>query len=153
MITEQSGAIEILAAIEKEDIGLTSRLLAQGIRPNTASQNGWTPLMLAILHNSFDLIKLLLENGADPNLTTQSEENPCRSPLMVAVSNGRMEAVKLLLAYNVNADIPDYRGRTAINLAQKLSLRPLHKSQMISIVSLLQEYHNSPVRYAASDWP
>jgi ankyrin repeat protein len=129
---------ELFAAVEKEDLDLVSQLIAQRIDPNTSSANGWTPLMLAILSDSVGMVRVLLENGADPNLTTCGEENPRRSPL--AVSNGRLEAVRLLLSYNADVNLPNIQGQTPIALARKLASRPLHRENMVGMLSLLKEY-------------
>jgi ankyrin repeat protein len=142
MTTKILDRTELFAAVEKEDFGLVTQLITQGVDLNASSENGWTPLMLAILRDSIVMVRLLLGNGADPNLTTQSEENPCRSPLMVAVSNGRLEAVRLLLSYNANINLLDTQRQTALDLAQKLSLRPLHRDKMLIILSLLKERQN-----------
>ncbi len=72
----------------------------------------------------------------------QIEENPCRAPVAVA-HNGQLEAVKLLLTYQVNVDMADYKGLTAVDLAQKLAMRPLHQDTMPSILALLKEYGNN----------
>ena len=41
---------DIIAAIDAKDLSLTAFLIRQGVPLNTSSENGWTPLMLAILH-------------------------------------------------------------------------------------------------------
>lgn len=151
MLTKISCDEELLAAVEEKNLELVSQLLERGADLNASSQNGWTPLMLAILHNSAEMVKLLLTNGADANRTTQSEENPCRSPLAVAVSNGRLEAVKLLIAHNANVDMTDNNGLTAIDLAQKLVLRPLHRDKITTILSLLKEHETSSLRHPVTD--
>uniref|UniRef100_A0A8C2JU74 ClpB homolog, mitochondrial AAA ATPase chaperonin n=1 Tax=Cyprinus carpio TaxID=7962 RepID=A0A8C2JU74_CYPCA len=44
------------------------RLLAQGADPNTRHRLGWTPLMVAAMNRQHNVVKVLLEAGADPNL-------------------------------------------------------------------------------------
>lgn len=146
MTTKRSYTNGLLAAVEENNLDLVSWLLEQGADPNEPSKNGWTPLMLAILHDSVEMTESLLKSGTDPNRTTQSEENPCRSPLAVAISNGRLEAVRLLLAYNADADAPDYNGLTAIDLAQKLTSRPFHRDKLSAILFLLKEHEANNLR-------
>ncbi len=102
--------------------------------------------MLAVLNNSADVAELLLKNGADPNLVTESQENPKRSPLAVAVRNGRLELVKLLLAYHADAALTDPDGRTPLELAQSLAQRSFRKEAMQSIVSVLREHQAKSIQ-------
>ncbi|KAF4079455.1 hypothetical protein AMELA_G00178210 [Ameiurus melas] len=44
------------------------RLLADGVDPNTRHRLGWTALMLASMNRQHNVVKVLLESGADPNL-------------------------------------------------------------------------------------
>ena len=46
-------------------IGRVKQLLKDGADPNIAENNGTTPLMEAASGGAFDLVNLLLENGAD----------------------------------------------------------------------------------------
>ena len=138
--------IALLTAVEAADSSTVSQCLQQGADINAISQNGWTPLMLAVLHGSAETVKLLLEQGADLNLATQSEENPSRTALAVAVSNGRLDAVQALVAHDVNIHKRDYSGLTPVELAEKLALRPFHQDQMAAIASFLREKMDSNVR-------
>lgn len=139
MSRETSSNMELMIAIEGADSAMVLQCLEHGADVNAVSKNGWTPLMLAILRGPSAIVKLLLEHGADPNLTTQSEENPSRSALTVAISNGRFESVQVLVAHNVNIDRRDYSGLTPIDLAEKLSRRPLHQEEISAIASFLKE--------------
>lgn len=149
MSKKTSSDVELMIAIEesneKSDGGVVLQCLEHGANVNAASKNGWTPLMLAILRGSSAIVKLLLEHGADPNLTTQSEENPSRSALAVAISNGRLESVQALVAHHVNMDRRDYSGLTPVELAEKLLRRPFHQEEISAIASFLKEAKaNSP---------
>ncbi|XP_048016381.1 caseinolytic peptidase B protein homolog [Megalobrama amblycephala] len=44
------------------------RLLAEGTDPNTRHRLGWTALMVAAMNKQHNVVKVLLEAGADPNL-------------------------------------------------------------------------------------
>jgi len=129
---------ELLDAVQRRDLDLVVALKAKRGDVNAASRNGWTPLMLAILNNTLPLAKWLLTNGADPNLTTASEENSCRSPLVVAIRNGRRDMVELLIKHDVQRNT-DCRDQTSpLDLARKLTLRPMHQEEMKKIVTLLE---------------
>ena len=51
-----------------------ARLLAGGASSNQATKNGTTPLILSAGLGKTDVVKLLLEAGADPRLTLTSGE-------------------------------------------------------------------------------
>ena len=46
-----------------------------GEDPNQANKNDWTPLMWK--KGAFEAVKLLLDNGADPNQTAKTAEQTC----------------------------------------------------------------------------
>lgn len=146
MNRENSCDEELRAAVEEANGDIILQWLERGADVNAGSENGWTPLMLAVLRGSPAIVKLLLEHGADPNLATRSEENPSRTALAVAISNGRFEAVKALVTYNANIDQRDYNGLMPIELAEKLSLRPFHRQEIVAIASFLKEAKASPAR-------
>lgn len=67
---------------------------------NTRNSQGQTPLMVAALNGRPEIVKFLIENGADKNLVTQNKW----SALHYACINGPMESVELLITKeNVNA--------------------------------------------------
>ena len=130
----------LLDAADAGDSEAVFQSIREGNNPNFSSDNGWTPLMLAAMHSLPKVVKLLLENGADPNFVTGSQENLRRSPLAVAVSNGQVEVVEMLLAYHADAEQTDASGMTALDLARKLAQRPFRQEAMHRIVSLLTRH-------------
>ena len=134
---------DLMTSIGKKDFAAASRLVGQGANLNMSSEAGWTPLMLAILQDSSEVTEQLLKTGADPNLTTHSADNSCRSPLAVAISNGRVAAVKMLVAYHAETEAPNCQGMTALTLAEKLMRRPFQQEAMAEIISLLKEKHGN----------
>lgn len=76
---------------------------------------GLTPLQSACKHGQSEIVKRLLENGAD----VQGNRNSVDRPLKVACSNGHLEVVKLLVAtkgVDVN-ELSHWRGETALRVA------------------------------------
>ncbi|KAF7280465.1 hypothetical protein GWI33_005860 [Rhynchophorus ferrugineus] len=53
-------------------------LIKNGIDVNTRHKLGWTPLMVAVINGHQDIVQLLLENGANPNLS-DNYINPTRT--------------------------------------------------------------------------
>jgi len=66
-------------------------------------------------HNWPELIKFLLEKGANPNITNEYKE----TALINAAYHGNKDVVKMLLDYDANIDHRDEKGRTALIYASK----------------------------------
>jgi ankyrin repeat protein len=82
---------------------------------NRYSIDGFTPLSLAAFFNQTGIAKLLLENGADPNLqaTNPSKVNALHS----AVAKENYELCKLLIEYGVNVNATQMQNVTALHSA------------------------------------
>jgi len=92
-------------------------LLKRGADPNASEEGGITALMYAAQMGDTLLIKLLVLNGADLELT--SVENT--TPLMVAVLNQQFGAAHLLLKREANPDHQDKYGGTSIIYASAMN--------------------------------
>src|SRR6185369_3979791 len=87
-------------------------LLDHKANPNVVDENGQTLLKLALDDDRTDLVKRLLECGADPNRKSDS-----RSPLLDAVQWRNFEAVKLLLAKRADPNQVDLLGTSPLMVA------------------------------------
>ena len=94
-------------------------LLGAGANPNVISENDQlTPLLYLIsyLPNTnitLQLCEILLQNGADPNLTKNSY------PIILASTRGYCEIVDLLLRNNADINVQDSRGNTCLHLSTR----------------------------------
>ncbi len=57
-------------AVLKSNEELTLQLLQQGHNPNVLDHLGMAPLHYAVYRGDYDTVKILLENGANPDLRT-----------------------------------------------------------------------------------
>jgi ankyrin repeat protein len=101
-------------------------LVAQKADVNKGDFENWRPIHVAAEAGRADMVKLLLENEADPNSTaTQTAQ----TPLYIAAVYGFTEVARNLLAAHANPNLNNSRG-----------VSPLHRaaeSGYIDIVSLL----------------
>lgn len=73
-------------------VQVAERLIEAGARLNTVCRQGCTPLIRAINKNNFDLVRTLLERGANPNIC--DSEN--RTPLQAARDAKNKRIIQLL---------------------------------------------------------
>ena len=121
------------------------------VDPNTADEDGRTPLSLAASSGFEEFVEMLLvRNDINPD----EPDERGRTPLSWASSYGKVEIVEMLLERNdVNPDRPDARGRTPFSWAAKYGDR--------KVVDMLLERNNvypnaadengrTPISWAAS---
>lgn len=111
---------ELVYAARIGDQRLVEALLCQGVSAN-CQQDRRTPLQLAAIGGHLAVVKALLENGADPNMTDWHG----RTPLHHAVLSGKEEVVKLLLDYGVDLNLKDRNGDTALICAVTVRRDPI----------------------------
>ena len=116
--------IPIIQAIKLKNIEIV-QILAPKIELNFVCSPTWskaTPLIYSIETGQNNITKILIENGADVNLTANTE---IESPLIVAIKNKNLFAVKLLIenGADVNKKIKD--GSTPMYVAHQRKIDEL----------------------------
>lgn len=103
---------------EEEDMKVVKKLFSQGNVNAKASQAGQTALMLAVSHGRQEMVRALLECGA--NVNVQDDEGS--TALMCASEHGRTEIVSLLLEQPAcDISIVDNDGSNALSIALEAS--------------------------------
>lgn len=134
----------LMIAARRDDYTRMQELLDKGSNPNQISEDdGSTPLHNTIMvqTQNLEIIKLLLDKGADPALC----DHKGSSPLFLAVQTNNKELVKLLLQKIKDpADLdPRYHGNKELYL--NAQLRPdLFKKKFDDFKSICQ----TPLHYA-----
>lgn len=108
-------------------------LTAQNI--NEKDAKGYSPLMLAAYNGHLELVRYLLENGADPNSVDYGES----SILMGVAFKGYTEIIKLLIDYGANLEHRNSKQQTALDFAQMFG--------RTDAVKLIKSYQNKPEAY------
>ena len=94
-----------------------------------------TPLFLAAAYGHLDILRCLLENGADINA---SSADNC-TPLMIALENGKLNVVTFLIEHGANVDLKDDRGDTALHYAMSRYIL-YHCNASLEVCSCLTEH-------------
>lgn len=76
---------------------------------------GSTVLIDASNNGYSDVVKMLLEAGADPNITDDYNN----TPISLASNAGYTEIVKVLLEHGANPNVKDSSGKTPLNYAEE----------------------------------
>ena len=80
----------------------------------------YTLLQFATLHSLEDVVRLLLESGADTNATAKIEK---RSPILIASINNKHEIMKLFLSSatdnKLDVNVTDTKGNTPLHYVSK----------------------------------
>ncbi|MFN7948988.1 MAG: ankyrin repeat domain-containing protein [Blastocatellia bacterium] len=110
-VRDDLGWTPLLYAVRYNFLGISTILLEAGnADAGRSSSDGISPLILAAQFCELEMIRLLVEHGADLNGRDKSG-NTC---LMVAAANGRGEIVDYLIGRGANVRIKNYLGQTAL---------------------------------------
>jgi ankyrin repeat protein len=94
-------------------------LLERGAKPSLPSRDqGFTPLHSAVATDAgeatAEIVRLLLEAGADPNAKSHEGGTPLHS----AAFTGDLEIAEVLLAYGADPNATDPKGHTPLDIAR-----------------------------------
>jgi hypothetical protein len=82
----------LIDAAKAGDVAAVQNFLNSGADVNQGDEQGWTLLNFAAGKGHLDLVKFLVERGADPFKVGRDR----RTPYMIALAAGRVEVVKYL---------------------------------------------------------
>jgi ankyrin repeat protein len=105
-----TAAQEITEAVKNADTAQVSAMLKKDpALANFIDSNAWSPLRTAALENNAEMIKLLLDHGADIDKTAGG-----RTALFEAAAQGSVDALKVLLAAGAGVDVRDSHQATPL---------------------------------------
>lgn len=101
-VTIESNSLEVLALLIK-NINININQIY--------TEDGLTPIALAVSLNNYRIVDILLQNKANPNGKLLSTSSHQSIPLIIAFENDNIEITKLLLKYNANTNIKNEFGQ------------------------------------------
>jgi len=102
------------ADLEAARYFINNNMVNINLRSQDEDTQGETALTAASISGCIDIVRYLLDNGADINLTN-SDGN---TPLMCAAQHVSIDAVKLLCERGADVTVADNDGNTALELAE-----------------------------------
>ena len=111
--------MDIFEAARTGDLETVSKLIHEGADVNALDKHGTPAIYYAAWHDKLDVLKLLLDSGADVNKAVDLElgSNSGRSDwtaLHVATEWSNLNAINLLLDYGANINATSRTGRTPL---------------------------------------
>jgi curli biogenesis system outer membrane secretion channel CsgG len=101
---------QLLAAAEGGNAAVATELLARGALVEARNFKGWTPLIFAAENGDLDMVRLLIEHGADVN--AKATADPGATVLCFAVGGGNLDVVKELGKHRASVNAPGQDGLT-----------------------------------------
>ncbi len=113
----QSENLRLLEEAAWGDTGAARRLIDSGMDLSTRNRDGETLLYLAATFGWSDLVKELLEKGADVNVRIDRYPNRGWTPLHAAADRGKLDAARALIAGGADVNAATESGSTALIFA------------------------------------
>ncbi len=139
-------------AIINSNLAMVKFLIDSGASVNKNFQHGTlTPLRLAIMHNNFNIASILLERGANSNITTASKQ----THLGHAIMQGNIKILKLLIEYkaDVNAKFEGYTplGYSVVSSHLEIAKILVASGADVSATFIHNEENHTPLSYATKE--
>ncbi len=99
---------DLSKAVTDGNISAINALLASGANINAKNFEGWTPLHMAVMKNSRDIVELLISKGADVN----AKGSRGLTPLHGAAIKGQRDIAELLISKGANVNAKTTFGAT-----------------------------------------
>lgn len=130
---EELTALHWAAAAGNEDV--VRWLLSEEIGADAKALRGnnFSALHGAAMHGHVQICRLLLEQGADPDVQTDPQGY---APMHSAAWGGHLRVVRMLMQHGARTDLPNYRAETPLETARR--------QEQAAVVQVLEGTQSSP---------
>ncbi len=116
--------------------GEVAEMLSTGVDMDIRDSDGWAPLHIVCLHGYTDLVRLLIEEGADVNARTTNEW--AHTPLHLACRYSGVPIVRLLLEKGADPNARNKENKSPLDVVVGcLHYDPTREE----ILDLFREFH------------
>jgi len=110
----QVTAAPIHDAVSSGDVDRVYALISPDLEINEKTFGGMTAIQLAVRDDNLEIMKVLIDNGADVNVGVTRLKI---TPLQIAARRGNVEMANLLIASGAKVNQPDHEGASALHFA------------------------------------
>jgi len=103
--------VKLYTAVKKNNIEMVRECLEHGANANQKGKNGRTALIRAVENNRNDIVLLLINHGADVNL---SDDVRGTLPILIASRKGNVDIVRILIEKGADINKQDKYGKNAL---------------------------------------
>ena len=112
--TDRYGRTQLHISAEKGSQAQVLRLLENGAELDMGDDTEKTALHYAVLNGHVNIVKILLQEGADPNV---QDENGCSCLLLLRKNVEKI--LPLLIEFGANLELANFEGQTLLNISAK----------------------------------
>jgi len=106
---QTDGSTALHWAINYDDLAMADLLIGAGANVSASNRTGVTPMRLAAINGSAEMLERLLDAGADPNAPLSDQGD---TALMMAARTGLTQPIQLLLDRGADIDATESWGGT-----------------------------------------
>ena len=119
VVVDERGRTLLHLVASQPNSEIVELLVKAGAKVDTRDKDLNTPLHIAFSYDRLNIVRCLLEAGADPNIAFNQCYFPDRSLLHVAASHGNERMVSILLQFGADPDVRDADNNTPLHEAVK----------------------------------
>ena len=136
-IPDKAGLYPLHTSVSGGNLEVVKFFLDKGVKPDLLEvSTKWTPLMRGVVVGvGQEIVELLLTRGA----ATDARDEEHKTPLMLAVINGREQLVETLLKFGSDPYVCNKYGKNAVDFAATLATDSL-SSKHNKIMKLLEKF-------------
>lgn len=150
LVTLTAQAQDIFDAVKNKNMTKVKELVEANLKLiNIKDEAGRTPLHWAARGVHYDILKYLVEKGADVN----AKDNNSVTPLLSVTSRAHLEAVKLLINSGADINISNNEGSYPIHMAAHYGFKDAIELFLVKGISIeiLDNYKRTPLLIAARE--